>query len=172
MVKTSENSPRPRQQLGEEIINDLLGVIRRQFYLDAEPKQWFQDRAFLLRRVVLWPAGWLTGRGVTLPPARYKALLLDIFTDIKRHGSTGAVKFWPGYLASCVQKHFAHHGDEIYNEAKSARTLVENALLCARQNTRTGTAPDPIADLARAASLLKGKPRRKSAPKSSQLSLL
>jgi hypothetical protein len=93
---------RPKQSVPTEIVRDLMGAIRNQFYPDTlcagAEKQWFQDQQFLKVRVVLWPAAWLNKRGVTLKPDRYKQILLDIFADIKRHGATGAIKYWPGYL--------------------------------------------------------------------------
>lgn len=93
MKSKPSTSDRPKQELPSEIIGDLLGVIRRQFYGDAEPTQWLKDQTFIKREVVTWPAAWLNKRGVTLPPARYKAILLDIFDGIKTHGATGAVKY-------------------------------------------------------------------------------
>jgi hypothetical protein len=150
---------RPKQDLPGEIVADLLSAIRGQFY--GETKQFFQDRAFLLRNVVLWPAKWLNQRGVTLPPARYKAILLDVFTGIKQHGQTGAVKYWPGYLMKCVQDHFIHHGEEYYEEGKSLRTSTERALLAAAMAGKTHTvAPDPVQSLAQAQRLVALPKRR------------
>lgn len=119
--------PRAKQSLPEQIVADLLGVIRRQFLADLAEKEWYQHRRFLLR-VVTWPAAWLNRRGVSLPPARYKAVFLGILDGVKVHGATAQVKYWPGYLLHCVQEHFKHHGDELYEEAKSVRHSVERAL--------------------------------------------
>jgi hypothetical protein len=47
-----------------------------------------------------------------------------------------------------IQSHFKHHGDEIYEEVKSIRTLTENALVIAQQSV--GQAPDPVGKLAAA----------------------
>jgi hypothetical protein len=122
--------PRPRQETSAELVNDLLQAIRSGFYADAE-KRFFQDRAFLLRNVVLWPAQWLNQRGVWLEPARYKAIVLEVLTTVKRHGDTGAVQFVPGYLMHCVQQHFKHQEEAIYEEARAMRTLCERALFAA-----------------------------------------
>jgi hypothetical protein len=111
----------------DQLISDLLQVIRQQFYPD-DPKQFFQDRRFLLR-VVTWPATWCKSRGVFLPEKRYRSIFLDILRGIQNHGSTGAVKYWPGYLLHCVQQHFDHHGEEIYAEAKAVRTCIERVFL-------------------------------------------
>lgn len=150
---------RPKQDTPQEIIQDILGVIRRQFYADAPPKKWFQDRAFILRNVVLYPAGWLNAKAVTLPPARYKQIILEVLQDIKRHGATDSIAYWPGYLRHCLQQHFRHNGEQIYNEAKSARTIAEHALAIGRRSI--GQAPDPIEALAQARDLITIKRRPK-----------
>jgi hypothetical protein len=138
--------PRPRQTVAVEIRNDLLNVIRNQFYGDAPAKQFHQDKRFLLNNVILWPAGYLDRRGVTLPPERYKAILLDVFNGIKQHGQTGAVQYWPGYLMHCVQTHFRIHGEEYYEEGKSLRVSLDKIV------KKAGSIPaaDPIRVMAEA----------------------
>lgn len=156
----------------QEMVEDILAAIRGQFYFDCKPKQFFQDRNFLLKRVILWPASWLSSRAVTVAPDRYKRILLDIFQDIKRHGKTDQVAFWPGYLAKCVQDHFKHHGEDIYNEAKNVRAILDAEL------SKLGSIPrpDPIKALADAASILRPLKRHKldksSPARSKQLTLL
>jgi hypothetical protein len=142
--------PRLHQEITGEIVSDLLGVIRGQFYGDASPKKWFQDRPFLLRNVVLWPASWLNKRGVSLKPERYKAIILECIADIKHHGATGVVQFWPGYLMHCVQEHFKHHGDEIYKEGKSLRTLSERAMMAFIRASEPVNQADPVRALSMA----------------------
>src|SRR5437870_4946601 len=143
-----------------------MGAIRGQFYPDATPKQWAQDSHFILRRVVLWPASWLTKKGITLPPSRYKQILLEVFNEIKVHGATDSIKFWPGYLAKCVQERFNKHAEELYQEGKNIRTLAEQVL------TAAGTAKlppsvDPITVLAehRRDLLQARKTRKQTCPK-------
>ena len=166
---------RPRQSVPSEIVSDLLAVIRHQFYPDASlggdaAKQWFQDQAFIRTSVVLWPAAWLNKRGVTLKPERYKQLLLDIFNDIKRHGATGAIRYWPGYLVKCVQEHFRHHEDEIYDEAKQLRTQLERALGTA--GAAVNRQPDAVTALAEAHRVLANTAKkRRRKPAADQLNL-
>jgi hypothetical protein len=148
---------RPRQTLAVEIRDDLLQVIRNQFYQDAPAGAFQKDRKFLLSRVVLWPAGYLDSRGVTLPPARYKAILLEVFNGIKQHGQTGAIKYWPGYLMHCVQTHFRIHGEEYYEEGKSLRLSLDKTL---KKAASIPTA-DPVRVMAEARrDLLKSDPRK------------
>lgn len=157
---------RPKQPLPAEIVGDLLSAIRSAFYGDLDAKQWHQQKRFLTR-VVTWPAGWFTRKGVTIGPARYKAIVLDILDGIKVHGSTENVKFWPGYLLHCVQEHFRHHGDGYYEEGKAVRTTIERAL------SQAGSRPqaDPVEALAQANAVLAPRTLRRKTP-NQQLSLL
>lgn len=156
-------SDRAKQEIGAQIVNDLLATVRNQFYTDAPKKQWFQDRKFILRSVVLWPASWLNKRGVTLSPERYKQILLDVFQDIKRNGKTEAVNYWPGYLMHCVQEHFKHHGDDYYKEGKSMRSAVERSLMAFKRLDQVAEGPDPVREMAQARSIIstpKRQPKR------------
>lgn len=160
---------RPRQSVAVEIRNDLLGVIRNQFYADAPADQWHKDKAFLLKNVILWPAGYLDSRGVTLPPERYKAILLDVFNGIKNHGQTEAVKFWPGYLMVSVQSHFRIHGEDYYNEGKALRASLDKIL----KKAPAIPTVDPIRVMAEARiDLLKSSRTRRKAPVDTQMPLL
>jgi hypothetical protein len=132
---------RPKQELPEQIVAELLANIRHQFCGEMTDKAWGQSRRMFMR-VVTFPAAQLNAQGVSLPPERYKAILLDILQDIKRHVAA-AVSYWPGYLLSCLQKHWAMHGDEYYDEAKGIRTAVERAKLAYSGAQIT---PDPVDD--------------------------
>lgn len=175
MKKASPQPDRPRQPVPAEIVGSLMAVIRNQFYPDAATggaaaKQWFQDQQFIRIRVVLWPSAWLNKRGVSLKPERYQQILLDIFQEIKRHGATDAVKFWPGYLAKCVQDHFAHHEEEIYEEAKALRTQLERAMGTAA--SAVARQPDAVERLAAVHQVLVSeRKKRRSKPAAKQLGL-
>ena len=157
---------RQEQELGSQIVADLLVAVRNQFYGDVGPKKWFQDRRFILRNVVLWPAAWLNKRGVTLPPERYRQILLEILQDIKRQGNTGAVRYWPAYLMHCVQEHWKHHGDDYYQEGKSMRSAVERSLMAFRRVQEAPAGPDPVRQMAEARAIIQTPKRtRKRAPK-------
>jgi hypothetical protein len=128
VVKKRPSIERPKQALPVDIVTDLQTAIRNQFYADSR-EQFLKDQHFIKREFTLYLASWLDKRGVTLKPDRYKALLLGLLNEIKTHGNTAAVKYWPGYLKHVLQKHLQHHGEDIYHEAKSLRTLTENTLL-------------------------------------------
>lgn len=149
---------RPKQSIPAEIKNDLLGAIRGSFYGDASDKQWHQDKRFILLNVVLWPASYLNSRGVSLPPSRYKAIVLDVLMGIKQHGQTDAIKYWPGYLKHCLQTHFRIHGEEYYEEAKAIKAPL--AAIVAR--TEGLPVADPVRVLAEARRDLIQNTRRKT----------
>jgi hypothetical protein len=141
---------RPKQHLPVDIVTDLLTAIRNQFYADSRD-QFLKDQHFIKREFCLYLASWLDKRGVTLKPDRYKALLLGLLNEIKTHGNTAAVKYWPGYLKHVLQQHLKHHGEDIYQEAKSLRTLAENSLLSlSHLNGGANAAAEPTLDPVRA----------------------
>lgn len=161
---------RCKQPTPAELRDNLLEFIRGKFY-PGEGVEFAKDRRRILEWVVLWPATWLDERGVSLPTRRYQDLLTSILMEAVRHGNTGGIKYRPAWLGKVVQSHFAVHGDELYQEAKSMRSLVENALLIAGQAQRQ-VRPDPIAELAQAARLVRTPKKRPAPPqRGGQLSL-
>lgn len=121
-----------------DVLSDLLRAIRNQFYADS-PRAFFQQRDALLLCLTR-PAQWFSDRGILFPPARYSRLLLDILQSIKRHGATGEIRWFPGYLGKAVEQYLIHNGDELYREAKAARNLAEIAL------SRIRTAPAAVSE--------------------------
>lgn len=158
-MKDAQPNPRPSQDTPEALVNRLLGQIRNQFCGDLDEKAWYRDHYHWLKRnVVLWPARFMWGKGFTLPAARYEQIMLAVFQDIKRHGQTGQVRYWPAYLMKCVQDHWHHHWEEYYGEAKSARALAEAAMLALQ--ARQAPADQTTEALAMAHQVLVGRRRR------------
>jgi hypothetical protein len=156
-----------------EILGDILGAIRRQFYPDATAKQWGQESAFIRREFVLYLATWLDKRGVTLKPERYKEILLERLNEVKRHGATDRIKYFPGYLKHVLQEHLKHHGEEYYQEGKNLRALAENTLVALGVVGPRNERPDPIRVMAEARhDLLKARKLKPRPSKPSQLDLL
>ena len=159
------------QETPAELVNQLLNVVRSQFYGDLPPKRFFQDRNLLLRNVILYPAHWLDERGVTLPSHRYKGIVLDVLQTIKRHGDTRGIQHLPGYLAHCVQTHFKHYGDEYYEEAKALRALTGD-IIAALAKLPQRNEPNLVPTLAALRADLTPKKRRcKAKPADDQPSL-
>lgn len=152
---------RPKQITSQELRDDLLQFIRQKFY-EADYVSFYKDTRLLLKWVVLWPASWFNKRGVTIPAARYKEILTGILMTAVRLGNTGAIRYRPAWLMKVVQSHFAIHGDEYYEAAKSIRNLAEHALLVAGKAAQR--APDPVGELAAANRLLKPANRRSLKP--------
>lgn len=144
---------RPKQTTSVELRDELLSFLARKFY-EGDPGNYAKDRPRLLKWVILWPATWLNERGITLPPAQYKAKFMEIMMLALQMGNTGKIKYRPGWLMAVIQNHFDHHGDEIYAAAKSARSLADNALAVASRLPEAETS-DPTREMANAARLLK-----------------
>lgn len=159
--------PRQKQPTPEDVRDAVLVVIERQFYA-GQRVPFLKDRSRLLQWVVLWPATWLDERGVTISPARYQDLLIGsngILIEALRHGATGEIGYLPGWLRKCVQSHFEVHGERIYEDAKSVRSIADHVLL---QVGRTGPAlVDPVRQMAQAARLLSvPRPKARRGPSS------
>lgn len=171
--RSAENQPTPT-----ELVEDLLGMARRMFYCDLPEKRWFQDRTLIMRNVVLHFAKWLDDRGVTIPPAKYRQIMTDVFMTAVRHGDTENIAYLPGYLATCVQSHLAVHGEDYYNEAKGTRDLSATVL---ETLGRLPKAPQVdtckvLAELHDSIKVRGGRKKKKTAkppkPESAQLDLL
>ena len=128
-----------------------------------------QDRSRLLAWVVLWPAAWLNGKGVSITTGRYREIFMAVMLEAVVHG-TEKVKYRPAWLRQVIQSHFRIHGDEIYEAAKAVRSLVENALMIAGRPAQA--APDPIRELAAARSILVASKRGPKRAAKEQLTLL
>jgi hypothetical protein len=145
---------RPKQSVAQELRDDLLRFVEQKFYA-GEAVEFQKDTNRLLGWVILWPAGWFIGKGVTVPGPRYKQILCDILLDAVRFGNTSKVSYRPAWLKSVVQRHFACNGEKYYEEAKKTRTLAEHVLLtCGASRRGPDAVSDPVRELAAAVSLL------------------
>lgn len=146
---------RPKQTVAQDLRDSLLNLVRSKFYAESgdDAKCFAQDRTRLLKWVILWPAGWLNEKGVTLPADRYKQIFSNVILEAVRHGNTSRIKYRPAWLRMVLQSHFRIHGEDYYMEAKSARSLAEHALLMVGK-LQVRPEADPVRQLAEAASLL------------------
>lgn len=149
--------PRQKQQTPGEVLEALLDLVRRKFY-EGEGVQFTKDRRLLLQWVILWPAReFFDERAVTVPADRYREILSAVLVEAAAH-QTGPIKYRPAWLAKAVQSHFAIHGEEIYGEAKSARSLAEHTLLTLGK--LPAQAQDALVPTFTAASRLLDQPKR------------
>lgn len=164
--------PARKQPTPDDLVADLLDFLERKFY-PGHHLAFVKDKPRLLDWVVLWPATWLEKRGVTIPPAEYRSLFFQIFFDGLAHTDLEKIKYLPAWLRMVIRSHFDHHGEAIYQQAKSVRALAEHTLLTLGKMVTPTT--DPIREMAAARRLLhasKKAPARKLQKPSSQLSLL
>ncbi len=165
---------RPRQQTPAEVLDALVDLVRRKFY-EGEAVQFAKDRRLILQWALLWPAReWFGPKAVTVPAVRYREILSGILVEAAAH-QTGPIRYRPAWLGQVIQSHFRIHGEEIYQEAKSARTLAEHALLSLGK-VAVARPERAVEELAAASRLLDvGKAVRKPAKKGmgkEQLALL
>lgn len=159
-----------KQQTPKELTDTLLEFLRLKFY-QGEAVEFAKDRSRLLGWVVLWPAWWLNKKGVTLPADKYRELFMEVFHEAKACG-TDKIKYRPAWLRMVIQSHFQHHGDAIYERAKSIRTLVEHLIL-STGNRPSADEAHPTDDMARARQLVMQtpKPVRKKTGEKQQLTM-
>ncbi len=118
----------PKQAANEELVGKLMALIRGQFCGDMTPKEWGQMSNFIRVNVVLWPARFITGKRFTITGARYEQIMREIFDDIKRKGTQGVIRRWPGYLMKCFQSHFEVHWETYYRESKGVANIALHAM--------------------------------------------
>jgi hypothetical protein len=167
--------PPLKQPTPIEIRDELLRFIQTKFY-QGDQVSFLKDRPRLLKWVILKLADYLDDKAVTIPAGRYLEIMRDkVLMNAVRFGKTEQIKYRPAWLGVVVDQHLAHHGEEYYEEAKSIRNLVDNALTIAHSRP-VHDQPDPVRELARAARLLDGRNSPKMAAKkrvkNDQLSLL
>jgi hypothetical protein len=113
-------------------MDELLAAVQRRFYpATARRSQYYRDRRMLVY-ALSWPAVWLSHRGLTCAPVRYRALLVARLDAIAEHGDPekyGA--YFPAYLLKCLQNWFQHHGEELYDELKHVRNALDQVLASA-----------------------------------------
>jgi hypothetical protein len=157
--------PRPSPEPPDVMVEELMQMIRGQFYGDAGARTWPRDQQVIRRDVVLWPAAWLKDKGLTMTPVRYRALLIEKLNDVKRNCAQASFKYLPAYLAKCVQDHFRFHEDEINAEAKAITGSVHSVL----SKLKVAPAADPIWAMAGVHAILTARKRaKKQAPPAPQ----
>lgn len=165
--------PRAKQPTPDELVASLLELVRAKFY-QGHGLVFTKDLPRLRDWVILWPAEWLYEKAVTISMERYGEIMRKVIIEAAAHGNLGEIKYLPAWLKQTVQSHFRIHGEDIYDEAKAIRNLVDNALAISGKHTQA--APDPMKELTQAKRLLNAsqpclKPKHK-APVKEQLSLL
>ena len=154
-----KNYQRIAQPTPAELTDSCLAILRSKFYTQPGDEKCFaQDRKKLLAWVVLFPAGWLNSRGVTIHGNQYRELFVKVFLQAAAHVQS-KVKYRPAYLAHVIQSHFEIHGEDYYDQAKATRNVIEQTMV-ALGHARPA-APDPVRELASARQILAtGRPQK------------
>jgi hypothetical protein len=159
----------------EQTLRQLLGAIRRRFYSGGGPveqKRWHRERQDLIKALT-WPAHWMNERGVSISQPRYRQLLEERLADIAAYGELKRRQaYFPAYLLKCLQDHFAHHGETLYNELKHIRNALYGLNIQVNIQHPGREHEKEIDALARTHRLLTVKAQaRRKAPKSSEKQL-
>jgi hypothetical protein len=121
-------------------VQEMLRLIRREFFAQNTDKRFFQERPKLIEAIT-WPARWMNDHGARLPASDYRRILGIVIDTIKRKGNRAKIQRFSIYFLHAVQEHIKHHGDQYYYEAKAARPI--GAILPAvTRHVRPGAAPD------------------------------
>lgn len=117
----------------QEFLHELLAEVQRRFYptVRGEIPQLFHQHRRQLLKALTWPAVWWRQRGFKseITPARYRGEILTVLDGVAGHGDkvrmnvTGLAQsgFFPAYLLKCIQQHYGHHGEALYERAKPLR---------------------------------------------------
>ncbi len=141
-------APRASHKVPGDLVNELLGRIKRVFYPDDE-KRFYWERDLLIQALT-YPAWYLRNRagdGVGLPWSRYESIILGMLRTIKEHGDTAGIRSFGRYFLTAVQTHMPLHWEDYYAEAKRASNLFDSVIAGIAQ----GTVPAPdttVRDLA------------------------
>lgn len=158
-----KNFQRLQQPTPAELTDSCLSILRSKFYaLPGDEKCFAQDRKRLLKWVVLFPAGWLDSKGVTLHGDQYREIFVKVFIQAASHVQS-KIKYRPAYLRQVIQEHFRHHGEDYYDQAKATRNIIEQTMVALGQSRPA--AADPVREMASARQILTTGQPKKTAPK-------
>jgi hypothetical protein len=164
----------PCEVPGTELLEELLGEVKRRFYPSDDPRRrahYYRDRRHLIH-ALCWPAAWLRHRGLTCSHPHYRQLLRAQLHAIGTHGDPRHYSaYFPSYLLKCLQDHFRHHGDELYEQLKHVRNALDRLLASSDFAARAQRHAEQLDVLAAAHRLTQPHPPRRPASDSSQLSL-
>jgi hypothetical protein len=164
-ISPNGTSSYARERPPEEVLQGILADINRHFYKNASAKQWLRDQGALMT-VLTWPATWLGERAISIPVSRYESILREILNGIAKHGATAKIEYFPAYLERCVRLWYVHNGEELYEERKRLRNVMDLRFLKTGGAATTTSGPDPIDAIAAAHRVLATAKRRPKSAKS------
>jgi len=116
----------------ERVLEALLETVRKEFYATtdtAQPKCHFhRDRRRLLH-ALSWPAHWLQARNLIVSAEHYRRIIEQQLAGIVEHGDRSSYQaYFPRYLLKCLQGHFRHRGDLLYEEVKAISYAIPGVI--------------------------------------------
>ena len=156
--------------VAEQVIDALLGQIAREYYNAGKDKRYHVHRRGLIH-AICWPATWFQQRAIHLSDARYRAIIQERLAEIRVHGCADKARaYFPKYLLTCLQNHFLHRGEDIYEQYKHVRYTIEILMQQLPQLQQNKTQEEMIDVLSQAHLITKPARRAKSKCDSDQLS--
>ena len=127
----------------EQVLPELLGLVRRKFYADVPARSWFIAEP-RLKKVLCYPALRLSDLGVELTPDEYVRLVNGQLVEICRSGQVTETRYtFPEWLATWLHNWVKSERTRIYNHQKFKATIARVAV------AETPDAVQPLADLYR-----------------------
>jgi hypothetical protein len=111
---------RPETKATGDVLSALVYAVRDQLYRD-EQKKYFHGQLKDVRHALTWAADWFNRRAIFVTADRYQEIMFGLINEIKGHGDTSGVKYWPRYLLTCIQRHFRCNAQEYNDEGKATR---------------------------------------------------
>lgn len=118
---------RPQTTASKDVLVSLVYAVKNQLYRE-EQLQYFDGQVRDLKHALTWPAHWFNDRALFVTEERYNEIVLGVINEIKGHGNTGEIHYWPRYIFTCLQRHFSVNAHVYVNEGKAAVNAVERAL--------------------------------------------
>lgn len=160
----------PSAAVAEQVIDTLLGQIVREYYNSGKDKRYHAHRRGLIH-AICWPATWFRQRAIHLSDTRYTAIIEERLREIRIHGCADKARaYFPKYLLTCLQNHFLHRGEAIYEQYKHVRYSIEILLQKLPQLQQNKTQEEMIDVLSQAHFITKAVRKNMQRKDSNQLS--
>jgi|ERR1051325_1096789 hypothetical protein len=156
-MRRRPEQPARKQLTPNELLSKCLALLHRKFY---QGKTEHSPKTPAVNELggSIASARRLDERGVTISSDKYNKIFMSVFIDSLRYGDLEKISYLAAWLAKVIQRHFDHHGEEIYQKAKFVCTLTEIAPLFAKKNAAP-VAYDPVSEFAQAHRLIRPKGR-------------
>ena len=154
----------PSTAIAQQIIDTLLGHIAREHYQGHNDIRFHQHRR-ALTHAICWPATWFKEKNIHICDTRYQAIIEQRLSEITTHAAIHKTQaYFPNYLLKCLQNHFLHRGDSIYEQYKHLRYCIEILMQKIPDWEQSVTQREMIDILSQAHWITKPKPKPKSYP--------